>query len=195
MRITGGVFRSRAVIAPKGQETRPTSDRVREALFSMLTADGAFAEPPRVLDLYAGSGALGWEALSRGADHVTFVEQAAKAVRAIRENAAALGVEERIDVRQAPVARALGAIADEAFQLVMLDPPYADVRDRGFADVLAAAAAKLATDGILALEHASSDAPESPALTLDRRRRHGDTTVSLYRLTERGGKSVYSTSL
>jgi 16S rRNA (guanine966-N2)-methyltransferase len=185
MRITGGVFRSRAVIAPKGQDTRPTSDRVREALFSMLTADGVFGEAPSVLDLYAGSGALAWESLSRGAARVVLVESAAKAVRAIRENAAALGVEDRIDVLAIPVARALASI-DETFDLVLVDPPYADVRTSAFEAILGSAGEKLRPGGVLVLEHASADAPAPATLVLDRRRRHGDTTVSLFRLSDAG---------
>jgi 16S rRNA (guanine966-N2)-methyltransferase len=186
MRITGGVFRSRAVIAPKGQETRPTSDRVREALFSMLTSDGVFDDAPTVLDLYAGSGALAWEALSRGASRVVLVENAPKAVRAIRENAAALDVGDRIEIRAIPALRALASI-DETFDLIVIDPPYAEVRMRAFEDVLAAAGAKLAERGVLVLEHASLDAPSPATLVLDRRRRHGDTTVSLYRRPEPSG--------
>jgi 16S rRNA (guanine966-N2)-methyltransferase len=146
----------------------------------MLTADGVFDAAPNVLDLYAGSGALAWEALSRGAARVVLVESAAKAIRAIRENAAALAVEDRIDLRAMPVARALGSI-DETFDLVLLDPPYADVRTRAFEEILANAGATLRPGGVLALEHASADAPAPATLVLDRRRRHGDTTVSLFR--------------
>src|SRR4051794_17180995 len=105
MRITGGIHRSRALVAPRGVETRPTSDRVREALFSMLLSDGLFQEPPRVLDVYAGSGALGFEAISRGAREVVFVESARPALTAIRDNAQALDVLDIVTVVPIPAAR------------------------------------------------------------------------------------------
>jgi 16S rRNA (guanine966-N2)-methyltransferase len=117
LRVVAGVFKGRRLAAPRGTRTRPTADRVREALFSMLGDVGG----ARVLDLYAGSGALGIEALSRGADSAVFVERDAKAVAAIERNLAAVGVEETV-VRQ-DVERFL-ARADGAFDLVFCDPPY-----------------------------------------------------------------------
>lgn len=189
MRITGGAHRSRTLVAPRGQETRPTSDRVREALFSMLVSDAVFGrEPgPRVLDLYAGSGALGLEALSRGATHVVFVESARPAVQAIRTNVEALGVASAVRLKAMPVLRALREMEEEAFDLVLLDPPYADVRGKDFAAVLDGAAACTAEDGVLVLEHDASDEPASDRLELDRRRRHGDTALSIFRI--RPGRS------
>src|SRR5580698_8823990 len=105
MRITGGAFRSRALRAPRGQATRPTSDRVREALFGILSSAGAL-DGVRVLDLYAGTGALALEALSRGASDATLVEGAREALDAIRANVKSLAVEDRVrvvagDVREA----------------------------------------------------------------------------------------------
>jgi 16S rRNA (guanine966-N2)-methyltransferase len=117
LRVVAGVFKGRRLAAPRGTRTRPTADRVREALFSMLGDVGG----ARVLDLYAGSGALGIEALSRGAGSAVFVERDAKAVAAIERNLAAVGVEETV-VRQ-DVERFL-ARADGAFDLVFCDPPY-----------------------------------------------------------------------
>jgi 16S rRNA (guanine966-N2)-methyltransferase len=184
MRITGGTFRSRTLVAPRGQETRPTSDRVREALFSMLASDGLFdgEREVRALDLYAGSGALGLEAISRGARSAVLVECARPALAAIRENVRALRLDaDQVTVVAMRVERALATL-EGPFELILLDPPYAEVAGKGFDDVLAAAARLLADSGILVVEHASSDEPSAPAgLALDRRRRHGDTTVSLFR--------------
>lgn len=186
MRITGGTHRSRALVAPKGQATRPTSDRVREALFSMLVSDGVFSgeeRGPRVLDLYAGSGALGFEALSRGASRVVFVETARPALTAIRENAEALAVTGDTEILALRADRALAKDELGPFELVLLDPPYADVKERAFTEILAAAAKRLVEGGVLVLEHASNDEPSVPGLEVDRRRRHGDTTLSLFRRT------------
>ena len=117
MRIIAGEFKGRRLQAPRGARTRPTADRVREALFSMLGDVGG----ARVLDLYAGSGALGIEALSRGAGSAVFVERDAKAVAAIERNLSALDVE--TTVAKQDVLRFLGR-AEGAFDLVFCDPPY-----------------------------------------------------------------------
>ena len=117
MRIVAGTFKGRRLAAPRGARTRPTADRVREALFAMLGDVGG----ARVLDLYAGSGALGIEALSRGADSAVFVERDAQALAAIERNLGAVGAEATV-VRQ-DVLRFL-ARADGAFDLVFCDPPY-----------------------------------------------------------------------
>jgi 16S rRNA (guanine966-N2)-methyltransferase len=110
MRITGGAHRSRNLVAPRGQQTRPTSDRVREALFAILGAARPIAGE-RVLDLYAGTGALGLEALSRGAALVVMVERAKEALDAIRANVTALDAADDVRVVASPVERAAGAIA------------------------------------------------------------------------------------
>jgi 16S rRNA (guanine966-N2)-methyltransferase len=117
LRVVAGTFKGRRLAAPRGTRTRPTADRVREALFSMLGDVGGAS----VLDLYAGSGALGIEALSRGAGSAVFVERDAQAVAAIERNLAAVGAEATV-VRQ-DVVRFLGR-ADGAFDLVFCDPPY-----------------------------------------------------------------------
>ena len=103
------------------------------------------------------------------------------ALTAIRENASALGV--NVEILALRVDRALANDALGAFDLVLLDPPYADVKEKGFAEILAGAAKRVAEGGILVLEHASDDEPSTPALEVDRRRRHGDTTLSLFRRT------------
>jgi 16S rRNA (guanine966-N2)-methyltransferase len=117
VRVVAGSFKGRRLVAPRGARTRPTADRVREALFSML----GDVEDARVLDLYAGSGALGIEALSRGAASAVFVERDARAVAAIERNLAPLDA--RTDVVRADVARFLAG-AEGEYDLVFLDPPY-----------------------------------------------------------------------
>lgn len=121
MRVIAGQWRGRRLIAPSGDATRPTADRTREALFSMLTSRVGSFEGLRVADLFAGSGALGIEALSRGAAHCLFVEQDRAAVDVLRTNLSALGA------RQGEV-RAQSVMtlppADTAFDLLLLDPPY-----------------------------------------------------------------------
>lgn len=122
MRIIAGEWRGRKLLAPEGDNTRPTADRTRETLFSMLTSRLGSWEDLRVADLFAGSGALGLEALSRGAAHAMFAEQDAAAIRAIRGNIANLKAQAQCDVRVGSVL-ALGP-AKSAYDLIMLDPPY-----------------------------------------------------------------------
>jgi 16S rRNA (guanine966-N2)-methyltransferase len=120
MRIISGHWRGRAIIAPPGETTRPTSDRAREAIFSMLASRIGSFDGLDVLDCFAGSGALGLEALSRGAGTASFIDNDAAAVRAIKANLA--GMKYTADVRQSPVA-SLGTTA-RAHHVVFLDPPY-----------------------------------------------------------------------
>jgi 16S rRNA (guanine966-N2)-methyltransferase len=122
MRIISGQWRSRPLIAPKGDTTRPTADRTRETLFSMLTSRLGSFEDFRVLDLFSGSGALGLEALSRGAAHCTFVEQDALALDALATNIHKLGAKDQSDVRKSSVL-SLGTAIKPA-DIVLMDPPY-----------------------------------------------------------------------
>jgi 16S rRNA (guanine966-N2)-methyltransferase len=186
MRITGGTLRSRALRAPRGQATRPTSDRVREALFGILGSAGAVAGA-RVLDLYSGTGALALEALSRGAAVAVLVESSREALAAVRANVASLGLEgcARVlpcDAREA--ARRLPLLPAEPFDLVLADPPWALV-DTGEAQrVLAAvvAAGLLSSGGLLVLEHASRSAvPAIDGLEPAQTRRYGDTALTFYK--------------
>jgi 16S rRNA (guanine966-N2)-methyltransferase len=125
VRIVAGRFRGRALAAPKGRATRPTSDRAREALFNVLVHRiGVDFGVARVADLFAGAGGLGFEALSRGAAHVTFVEDDAAALSALHANAAALGVEGEFDILRADATRLRSVQEGEACTLVFLDPPY-----------------------------------------------------------------------
>ena len=167
MRIIAGEFRSRLLGTPRGTETRPTSDRLRETLFNVLQPRIAGA---RFLDLYAGAGANGLEALSRGAAEAVFVEQAAPALAAIRANAAALGVGSRARVEGVAVGRWLGnavrgrgevpagRAALPGFDLVFLDPPYAAAEEyAGTLQLLGGAGAVLLAPGALVVaEHARS---------------------------------------
>ena len=122
MRIISGEWRSRPLVAPKGDTTRPTADRTRETVFSMLTSRLGSFEDLRVLDLFAGSGALGLEALSRGAAHCTFVEQDHLALDALEKNIAKLGGKDRCDVRKSSVL-SMGSALKPA-DIVLMDPPY-----------------------------------------------------------------------
>lgn len=148
MRIVGGRLARRSIEAPKGRQTRPTTDRVREALFNLLGArvdlDGA-----RVLDLFAGSGALGLEALSRGAAHATFVERHGPTLSLARRNAEALGVAGRCAFVRADALAVLRQSGPEA-DLVLADPPY-DLPE--IPALPALACARLGAGGLLVLEH------------------------------------------
>jgi 16S rRNA (guanine966-N2)-methyltransferase len=182
LRIVAGSFGGRELRAPRGASTRPTSDKVRQAIFNML---GNMLGPVAgtVLDLYAGSGALGLEALSRGAARAVFVDQAAAAARCIAENARALGVEDRIRVIRADAVPALGRLA-ERFELVFVDPPYAVGADRA----LAALPPRVAAGGVVVVEHDRRAPPPDRAgpLALTGRRRYGDTEVSFYAMEVEG---------
>lgn len=148
MRIIAGAWRGRPLAAPKGLETRPTADRTRETLFSMLVSRIGSFEGLRVADLFAGSGALALEALSRGAAHAVLVENDRAAVLAIEANLAKLGAREQATVR---AISALSLPRETPFDLVMADPPYGD----GSGDKVVAAVAKanwLAPGGWLAIE-------------------------------------------
>lgn len=152
MRIIAGEFRSRTLVTPEGLATRPTMDRAREALFNVLSNMISF-EGISVLDLYAGSGALGFEALSRGAAHVTLVDKSQKAIRAIEKNAEALHVGERITLIRLDVHKFLATRVD-SFDLVFADPPY----EASDVNTLAQIIQKgwLAPHGYFVIEHRSN---------------------------------------
>ena len=187
MRISGGVHRSRQLVSPRGSSTRPTSDRVREALFSILDSRGVTLGA-RVIDFYAGTGALGLEALSRGAAHATFVENDRRALEALARNIDALRERPRTRVLPQAAARAATALAGEEATLVFCDPPYADVtREEGVAKLLSALEThRVLRDGaLLVLEHATRDAlaMQGSRFRKDDARTYGDTTLSFYLYT------------
>ena len=180
MRITGGVLRSRRLSAPTGDAARPTSDRVREALFSSLSDVAGL----RVLDLFAGSGALGLGALSRGAEHAVFVERVTRHTRVIKDNVRALELKDRSTVLGLPVERARRVLLEHGpFDLVFADPPYAIVGKLQPTLETLLAPAMLTPDARLIFEHDSRDEPLSLAtLECVRTRRYGSTALSFYRM-------------
>jgi 16S rRNA (guanine966-N2)-methyltransferase len=161
---------------PTWEGLRPTSDKLRETLFNILAPHVSGA---RVLDGYAGTGAIGIEALSRGAAHVTFIENNRRAAALIEENLKACGVEGGYTIRCAELVAALDALpAADAFDLILLDPPY-DIDD--VRAVLDAAARRLAGNGLVVLERATRREPdESGALRRTRDVKSGDSTLSIY---------------
>lgn len=166
--------------APPGAATRPTSERVREALFSIL---GPPTDEDRVLDLFAGSGGLGLEALSRGAAHATFVDSSRAALEALRHNIASLGMSQRSTVVSGDAVRAVTSLRPPApWRWVFIDPPYASDLAVRSASALPADAMDART--IVVIEHDRRNAPPEQLGSLLRTdsRRYGDTFLSLYRL-------------
>jgi 16S rRNA (guanine966-N2)-methyltransferase len=185
MRIIGGRVGGRTLKAPKGSHTRPTSDKVRQAIFNILgNIPVARGEPPaRVLDLYAGSGALGLEALSRGAARALFVDADRDACDLIAANATTLGLV--ADVTCSPVVRWLAKAPDAGFGWIFLDPPYGS-HETGELDKaldLVAKKALLDVGGVLVAEHEWRHPPDDRygVLALFDQRRYGQTAVSFYR--------------
>jgi 16S rRNA (guanine966-N2)-methyltransferase len=179
MRIVGGALGGRVLRAPVGAATRPTSEKVREAMFA-ITGD---PDGDHVLDLFAGSGGLGLEALSRGAAHVTFVDAAKPALAAVRANLAALGVRDRHTIVAGDaVAIAAHHVPPAPWRLVLIDPPYAS--DLAIRAASALPRAHLADDAVIVIEHDRRHAPPDTVGSLLRtdERRYGDTYVSFYRL-------------
>jgi 16S rRNA (guanine966-N2)-methyltransferase len=176
--VIAGRFGGRRLVAPRGLATRPTSDRVREALFSML-GDVSSAT---ALDLYAGTGALGIEALSRGAARAVFVENARAALAALRANLASLELQAEAKILAQPAARAVLELSREGpFDLLFLDPPYASLAE--IPGVVAALDARgaIAKGARLVVEHATKDpAPLLAGLTIEPSRAYGDTSLTIY---------------
>ena len=182
MRIVAGAARGRRLTVPKGSEVRPTADRVKEALFSSLQPRLPGAS---VLDLFAGSGALGLEALSRGAAHVTFIERAPAAISAIEHNIALVDLP-GTEIIRAEVAGALGtAPVGAPFDLVLIDPPYMMANDE-VTTLLVALLPHLAAGATVSVERAKRDEPPDwpPDLLADEPRRYGDTTLHRARLRD-----------
>ena len=181
MRIVGGAWRGRALAGPSRGDTRirPTADRVRESLFNLLTSSHGDPVPgARVLDLFAGTGALGLEALSRGAAGAVFVDDGAPARALIRENVSLCHAQGSARVWRRDATR-LGEVQGAPFDLVFLDPPYG----RGLGERALAAAAQggwLAPGALVVWEEAAPQEPPARFVLQDRRR-YGDTHVTLLR--------------
>lgn len=176
MRVVAGSAGGRALVVPRGRDTRPTSDRTREGLFSTLEALLGTLAGRSFLDLYAGSGAVGLEAASRGARPVTLVESAAAALAAIRRNVESLAMED-VDVRADRVERVLATRPATPFDVVFLDPPYVNSVEPDLAALLAND--WLTPGGVVVTERASRDEPLSwpDGVTADRSRRYGEGTL------------------
>lgn len=176
MRIISGEWRGRKLVAPAGQTTRPTADRTRETLFSMLNSRlGGFADL-KVADLYAGSGALGYEALSRGAAEAVFVETDRGAVKAIEANTASLGASGRTSIRALSAAN---LPSGQSFDLIFADPPYAPGSGTAAVETVAKAG-WLCHGGWMAVETHKGDAVAAPAgWTIDAERDIGRARVTL----------------
>lgn len=178
-RIIAGEHGGRRLATPTGDRTRPTSDRVREALFGALTARGDLTDQA-VLDLYAGSGAIGLEAVSRGAGAALLIESHPATARVIKRNIAALRVEDRAEVLAASLPQALNRAAPRRFDVVYIDPPY-DLPQRELTEVLSALSTGdwLAEDADVIVERSSrSDEPDWPdGLATVRSRRYGESTL------------------
>lgn len=182
MRVISGTAGGRTLIPPKSGETRPTSDLVRGMIFNVL--ENSAEDWSRVLDLYAGSGALGIEALSRGSDAAVFIDKSADACAAIRKNLSALGFEDRATVLKQSVESGITGL-DGPFGLIFLDPPYAD---DGVARILSLVDVGnlLGPETVVVVEHRRNRTldGEYRSLELFKQRRHGDTMVSFFRVKE-----------
>lgn len=177
MRIVGGTYGGRRLTAPPGRAIRPTSDRVREALFSILETS-ATLRGARVLDLFAGSGALGLEALSRGAASAVFVDCSRAAVEAVRANLAALRLTAAVHRRDAAAALRDAAARGDAYDLVFLDPPYRPAA--GLAAQLREALPAVLAPGARVVAESDRRAPLALGLTVSDERRYGDTLIRIH---------------
>lgn len=183
MRVIAGSCKSRPLKPVPGRLTRPTTDKVKETIFNII---GPFFDGGQVLDLYAGTGGLGIEALSRGMDKGFFIDVSAPAVRTIKENLKACGMSERAEVYRTEAGRALAILAKrrERFQLIFLDPPYAKAAfDRDFKAI--AEGGLLLEEGMIVCEHdAKLDLPEQLSESIVQWRREvyqGYTAVTFYK--------------
>jgi 16S rRNA (guanine966-N2)-methyltransferase len=173
MRVIAGTARGIPLAAPRGDVTRPITDRVKETLFAIL---GDRVPEARVADLYAGSGAIGIEALSRGAARVDFVERDRAALQALRANLARTRLEDGAVVHATEVERHLGSAADPAWDLAILDPPY---ETRAMVAQLRALVPRLAPGASVVIKHFwRTELPDVDGLRVERQRRFGETMLT-----------------
>lgn len=170
MRIVAGRWRGRRIRPPDDARVRPTADRVREAWMSIVQP---YLVEARVLDLFAGSGALGLEALSRGASSAEFVEVSASGVRAVRENATVLGAENAVTIHRGDAVRFVEKLEAAAFDVAFADPPYG----QGLARAVAERWLSVPFATLLGVEHAAKD--EMPSGDT---RKYGTTAITFYRV-------------
>ncbi len=178
MRIIAGAFRGRLLHTPKGDRIRPTIDRVRESIFNIIAAEVAGA---KVLDLFAGTGAMGLEALSRGAQFCCFVDQGEEAVRLIRDNVQLCGARDRSRIIQGSAVSAIRRLGseNELFDLIFMDPPYG----KGLIEKTLQIIGGLVHNDtlIIAEHHIKDEPPKVPGIwQKDRDRRYGDTLIAVY---------------
>lgn len=179
MRVIAGRFGGRTLVAPRGRATRPTPERVREALFSIL----GDVEGMDVLDLFAGSGALGIEALSRGAAAATFVDSSAAACAAIRRNVESLGASAEVRHQRALPFLGAALLSGRQYDLVLLDPPYRQAP--GLGREFSAALGPVLSPGAQVIAESDRRAPLELDLEMVDERRYGDTLISIYRVPPR----------
>ena len=198
IRLTGGSARGRRISVHATPGLRPTSDKVRQALFNLLTHRFSVQlSTLSVLDLFAGAGSLGLEAISRGAQHCTFIERDRRAIAALRASCKTLSFESKAKLICAPVERALNRLAAEPappllgspakrewsppYGLIFADPPYRDDQSGAVMEKLLRCAPQLTEDALLIFESATRSAPEpSKGWLLEERRGYGDTTISFF---------------
>ncbi|MRR09806.1 16S rRNA (guanine(966)-N(2))-methyltransferase RsmD [bacterium] len=189
LRVSAGGLRGRVLATVEGRAVRPSSGLVRGAIFNVLQAQG-LTEGASVLDLYAGSGALGIEALSRGARRALLVERDARSLEALRRNVATLKISDRATVVNRDALAYLADCADR-FDLVMADPPY---DQKAAADILRVVSDRklLCEGGVLVIQQSSRDetAPGAGALELWKQKKHGKTAVNFYRSISTGYESL-----
>lgn len=182
MRIIAGEFKGRAIKAPKGSGTRPTTDRVRESLFSILQN---LIEDARILDVFAGSGALSLEAVSRGAEQAVLIEKDWDSLDIIKENINKLGCGDRIQVIDGDALKVLYTLPSQSFDLIFLDPPYGMDIEYTVIDIMIEKEL-IDENSIIILEHDKKHKPDmdSRPLRMVKSKTYGGTTLSFYRKKE-----------
>lgn len=176
VRVIAGTFGGRKIETPEGKRTHPMAERVRNALFNSI---GAEVEGARVLDAFAGSGAVGIEALSRGASHVTFVERDRVAQQVIAENIALLGIEEQAKLVKASVAAWASTYDGELFDLIFVDPPYHDPQFSTAMQI----SGLLKPGALMVLSRPGrSESPTKPGVVVVDNRSYGDAALTYFRL-------------